>query len=126
MKTRYFEGRKQNCDICHATDLDVYFDMPYQGGHWANVCDKCRKKANNPKHPAGFKWIKGNAPKAAVRSENLPLSEKEQRHAQKLTLRQIRGMMMDGTCKAADGCIVETDGKCEHGYRSPLLVLGVI
>jgi hypothetical protein len=33
---------------------------------------------------------------------------------------------LDGTAEAFDGCIVEPDGRCEHGYRSPLLVLGLI
>ena len=31
---------------------------------------------------------------------------------------------MDGEC--ADGCIVEPDGACEHGYSSWLLVAGLI
>jgi hypothetical protein len=31
---------------------------------------------------------------------------------------------MDGEC--ADGCIVEPDGRCPHGYRSWLLVAGLI
>lgn len=32
----------------------------------------------------------------------------------------------DGGCEATDGCWVETDGTCEHGKRSWLLVLGLI
>lgn len=32
----------------------------------------------------------------------------------------------DGGCEATDGCWVEPDGTCEHGYRSWLLVLGMI
>jgi len=33
---------------------------------------------------------------------------------------------LDGTAEAADGCTVEPDGICYHGFRSPLLVLGLI
>lgn len=28
--------------------------------------------------------------------------------------------------ETADGCEVEPDGKCPHGYSSPLLLLGII
>ncbi len=32
----------------------------------------------------------------------------------------------DGVCPAADGCCVEPDGECEHGWPSKLLALGLI
>jgi hypothetical protein len=28
--------------------------------------------------------------------------------------------------ETVDGCVVEPDGTCPHGYRSPMLVLGII
>ena len=31
-----------------------------------------------------------------------------------------------GICKAVDGCTVEPDGICQHGYPSWLLALGMI
>jgi len=31
-----------------------------------------------------------------------------------------------GSCKAPDGCIVEPDGNCSHGFDSWLLILGYI
>lgn len=31
-----------------------------------------------------------------------------------------------GVCRAADGCRVEPDGECEHGWPSKLLALGLI
>ena len=34
--------------------------------------------------------------------------------------------LMDSVAVTADGCIVEPDGKCEHGYSSPQLLLGII
>jgi len=32
----------------------------------------------------------------------------------------------DGVLVAPDGCLVEDDGECPHGYKSPLLQVGVI
>lgn len=32
----------------------------------------------------------------------------------------------DGVCPAADGCRVEPDGECEHGWPSKLRALGLI
>jgi hypothetical protein len=32
----------------------------------------------------------------------------------------------DRLAETADGCQVAPNGRCPHGYRSPLLVLGVI
>lgn len=34
--------------------------------------------------------------------------------------------MDTGRAKATDGCVVEPDGRCEHGKPSWLLVVGVI
>lgn len=42
---------------------------------------------------------------------------------------EIDEAMMDGACEASgceDGCTVEPDGHCCHGWPSPLLVMGVI
>ena len=35
-------------------------------------------------------------------------------------------MTFDGYCLSTDGCTVETDGTCEHGYPSWMLYLGYI
>jgi hypothetical protein len=42
------------------------------------------------------------------------------------SLSQIREWLVDGSCEATDGCIVEPDGTCEHGCQSWLLVMGMI
>ena len=42
------------------------------------------------------------------------------------TLEELMEMENDGYCEATDGCIVEPDGTCEHGYPSWLLYLGYI
>lgn len=39
---------------------------------------------------------------------------------------ELSNMMLDGVAAATDGCTVETDGICEHGYPSWLIQLGVI
>lgn len=38
----------------------------------------------------------------------------------------ISGEMMDSVMTAADGCQVEPDGVCPHGYVSPLILLGIM
>lgn len=38
----------------------------------------------------------------------------------------IQWLEEDGGCEATDGCWVETDGTCPHGYRSWLVELGLI
>jgi hypothetical protein len=35
-------------------------------------------------------------------------------------------MADDGECIATDGCLIETDGVCEHGYPSWLLFWGFV
>ncbi len=38
----------------------------------------------------------------------------------------MEDMMYDSVCAATDGCIVEPDGTCEHGYPSWLLYWNLI
>ena len=38
----------------------------------------------------------------------------------------MRELMLESVFDAADGCRVEPDGRCPHGYSSPLILLGVI
>lgn len=38
----------------------------------------------------------------------------------------LEAWVCDSVVEATDGCSVEPDGRCEHGHRSWLLVLGVI
>lgn len=39
---------------------------------------------------------------------------------------QIHDWVLDSVCEATDGCTIEPDGICEHGYPSWLLELGLI
>jgi hypothetical protein len=38
----------------------------------------------------------------------------------------VAALNSDELVETADGCQVAPDGRCPHGYRSPLLVLGLI
>lgn len=149
MKTIY-RDTIPNCNICNATDLSIAYDMPFSGGHWVNCCEGCRLKMDTPNHPAGVRMVKGENPKRAAaekkekdfafdqyeneQSRNLVPDvsvEKvrqrvEQEHADGLSMEEIEAMVMDSVVEAADGCSVEPDGTCPHGYKSPLLVLGVL
>lgn len=39
---------------------------------------------------------------------------------------QLEEWVYDSVCDATDGCTVEPDGVCPHGYPSWLLYLGLI
>ena len=39
---------------------------------------------------------------------------------------QLSKWIVDGICEATDGCRIEPDGICEHGYPSWLLYLELI
>ena len=41
-------------------------------------------------------------------------------------LRALMDAEIEGVVEAEDGCQVEPDGRCEHGFRSPLLIAGVL
>lgn len=41
-------------------------------------------------------------------------------------LETLEEWFMDTVCEATDGCIVEHDGRCPHGYPSWFLQLGMI
>ncbi len=128
MKTRHRETLP-NCDICKATELSVVYDMPFLGGHWANCCEKCRLQCETPNHPAGIRFVKGEHPKAkALKHSNgsRSITEIENDHANALNPGELDDMSFDSVVEAADGCSVEPDGTCPHGYRSPLLVLGLV
>ena len=43
--------------------------------------------------------------------------------ANSIDIEQLEEWDADGAYEAYDGCRVDPDGSCEHGYRSPLLIL---
>ena len=42
------------------------------------------------------------------------------------SMKKLEYWSFDGVCETPDGCRVEPDGHCEHGYPSWLLILGFI
>jgi hypothetical protein len=42
------------------------------------------------------------------------------------SIEELEDWLMDGNCESVDGCTVEPDGICEHGYMSWLVVMGLI
>lgn len=47
-------------------------------------------------------------------------------HAKALDFEDLDEAIAEGVIDAADGCRVELDGVCPHGYPSPLRLLGII
>jgi hypothetical protein len=45
---------------------------------------------------------------------------------EKPTMEQLEEWVYDSVAEATDGCIVEPDGRCEHGHASWLLAYGLI
>jgi len=142
-----YREKLPNCDVCKATDLAVVYDMPFQGTHWANCCEVCRKKADFPNSPLGTRIVKGQhpntdpiTPESLIRSDKKAIlgvldqageilakkAKKEKSYVDGLSMDEIEAMALDSVVETADGCQVEPDGTCPHGYRSPLLVLGLM
>ena len=44
----------------------------------------------------------------------------------KPSIKELEEWDRDGGCEAIDGCWVEPDGQCEHGFDSWLLAMGLI
>jgi hypothetical protein len=115
-----------SCDVCKATDLKVVYDMPYKGTQWANLCEDCRKGATDPNHASGFKIIKGVNPKAKATTDEAVKRQEMVKYAEGLDDDTLSAMVCDSVVEAADGCSVEPDGICQHGYESPLITLGIM
>lgn len=64
------------------------------------------------------------------RTTTMPLTPDQQtaerRWANELPFEDLEEIMFDGLAETFDGCTVEPDGRCSHGFRSPLLILGFI
>ena len=42
------------------------------------------------------------------------------------SIEELNDMAWDGVVEATDGCMVEPDGVCEHGYPSWFLYIGIV
>lgn len=126
-----------DCDFCLKADdpgpvRPAIVDGPTVLGSHAYMCEEHRKR-----------WaLVGHAPPGTHPLEN-PLAlrdntptkrptdkERESRIAEYVAtadMGELQAMMFDQiSCEAVDGCIVEPDGHCEHGYPSKLMAIGII
>jgi len=70
--------------------------------------------------PGTYRRIVGTDPRAEGPHDEVA-------YAEALSFEELEAMVMDGEdCVAVDGCTVEPDGKCSHGFSSPLLLRGLI
>ena len=110
----------EKCDFCGEK---AKYDAPTIHGSWAYMCEACSKIAG------------ANLNIGTVLKE--PKMEKvdiyydaaaEQEWAESLTMDELEQLVFDSVAPTAcpEGCEVEPDGRCCHGYKSPLLVLGLI
>lgn len=56
----------------------------------------------------------------------MSIKDQDREYAESCSLEELEEIMWDGVATTYDGCRVEPDGYCPHGYHSPLLVLGYI
>lgn len=47
-------------------------------------------------------------------------------HAASVTMDMLWDAMDEGGIETADGCWVEADGRCPHGFPSPMRAMGMI
>lgn len=118
MKTRKTESLPGTvCNICGKEKLTTIIDAPTHTGPWAHMCLACYK--HNGREPA-TKFVYEKRPDKEYSKED------EKAYANNLTEDELEAIMMDGDCETIDGCVVEPDGSCPHGYSSPLVLLGMI
>lgn len=69
--------------------------------------------------------------KVRALKDGVAWEEYHSKHPEAIRVRQptistLKRWDNEGGCKAVDGCWVEPDGICEHGYPSWMLVLNLI
>lgn len=102
------------CQFCEAkpAKYDVVIKhgvSQFCTGAWAYMCEDCKQVYSSP---------------TANGSELKHISEKPEREKKQFTSEEIEEMLETDTFFAVDGCEVEMDGTCPHGFPSP--VLGMI
>jgi hypothetical protein len=95
------------------------------------MCEPCYKEQSTEPATKFTYQERKHEPAYKPGTMGAALEAKEKRRrivefAEGLSVEQIEHMMMDGDVEAADGCVVDPDGSCCHGYPSPLLTLGMI
>lgn len=116
-----------NCDLCQKNQA-VYDARIPSVGSWANVCQSCFINqgcclgvghGQKLKDPRDFKVYK------ATKEE---INTRTQEALKELCDEELEELIIDSVCPTAcpEGCEVEPDGRCYHGYPSLLMALGII
>jgi hypothetical protein len=117
----YLAKTLPQCNFC---GKEARWDAPTLRGSWAYVCVECMPNVCNPDTVAtvGTEFILDERTKEDVLYDAV----REAEYVNSLTDDDLEEMFFDGVVETADGCSVEPDGKCPHGYSSPLRVKGLI
>ena len=117
MTKKVYVSRLPECDFCKKP---ASFDGKIKSGQWGYMCSQCWQKHGCGKLGVGF-------------GQELKLeSEKEKPESVKLAnyyyTEELQDMMCDGesATECPEGCVVELDGVCPHGYQSVFIKLGLI
>lgn len=118
--------RLPTCDLCHKPHDEIY-DSPIvgAGGSWGYICGTCVAL----KGTIQAVLVQNLGCQIILLNEKQPMVldvEAEERWANEIDIEDLTQMVMGSkNCYAMDGCLVESDGKCVHGFRSPLVILGI-
>lgn len=109
------------CDICKAQN-DVVFDVPTIQGPWANLCESCLP-THGGNTDIGYKLEK-TEPKPTILLSNQEKQILEKEFVEGFDVDDFE-TLMDSVVPTAcpEGCEVEPDGSCCHGFRSINLLL---
>ena len=61
-----------------------------------------------------------------TKKSNIDLEDAAHEYGGEPDVDQLQEWENDGGCEALDGCWVEPDGHCSHGYPSWLIYMGLI
>lgn len=107
------------CDFCNKP---AEWDAPTTQGPWAHMCVSCCCRYGRD----DFDRIGSQVNKHSISGNPEYDAALEQAWLDDVDLEEA--WMFDSIVPTAcpDGCEVEPDGRCCHGYSSPLLLLGLI
>ena len=98
-----------------------YDGATYDMGRWAYMCEAHFKAIG-----IGLGVGKGQKLILKNSDEDKALRRKRAALPQPSVESLLEAAVMGDIIETADGCMVEPDGTCEHGQKSPLLELGLI
>lgn len=109
---RFEDGNKEQTEYAYKLEAE----MPTK---WDEEANAARGRRTHPHE--GYAVQVGDELKHLTKEQHI------QQHAEGLDDSEIEAMVFgDQDVHAADGCHVEPDGRCEHGYPSPLITLNLM